>query len=374
MRLKLPAVLRRVVEAEKKKAVAMERARANRAAPADTTGKSGLTRPDSATLLAAMGLRMKGQWMNHPMHSAKSGQSERDWVKKSASAYESLFAQGGSLLRQEYSSEVIELLRPKTVLLRAGARQETFTGQLVIGRLNGGAVAEFVAEGKAPTISTLQTGAVILQGHKLMAIYEPSNDMLRNPSIDSAGTLASDLLAAMGIAADRAGFIGDGTGPNPKGIIKQVKAGQKVAGVALTQANVVNVIRFIDSLEQKVKASNLELEGNAPFWSFSSAVESALKALTFSGGNGFVYRDQLNEGKLNGKPVHITESLGNAYVFFGLAKQLYFGLDTTVGDILLDYAQPHFAEDLTMIKAISKVDWKLRHDTSFSYSDDVTLT
>jgi len=370
--MKFPRVLQRAIAAETTKAVAAERARLHAGAPAATSGKSDKG-PSRDELRLAMGLRLKSLWMHHPMHASKSAATDRDWVKKSASAFESVFSQGGSLLAQQYSSEVIELLRPRTVLLRAGARKEVFQGKLNIGRLNGGAVAEFVAEGKAPTISKIDTGAVILEGHKLMAIYEPSNDMLRNPSVDSAGTLADDLLAAMGIASDKNGFIGDGIGANPLGIVKQVKlATNKVAGVAITQANLANVIRFIDALEQRVKGSNLELEGNAPFWSFSSAVESALKSLTFTNG-GFVYRQQLEDGKLNGKPVFITESYGDNYFFFGLATQLYFGLDNKAGDIILDMSQPHFAEDLTMMKAISYVDWKLRHDRAFSFSDNVTL-
>jgi HK97 family phage major capsid protein len=307
------------------------------------------------------------------MHASKSDAAMHAWVKKNASAFESVFGQGGSLLSQEYSTEIIELLRPRTVLLRAGARKETYNGKLNIGRLNGGATAEFVAEGKGPTASKVETGAVILGSHKLMGIYEPSNDLLRNPSLDSAGLLADDMLAAMGVASDKAGFLGDGTGPNPLGITKQVKASNKVAGVAITQSNRANVIKFVDAMEQKVKASNLELEVNQPFWSFSSAVESALKGLYFENG-GWIFRNQLDQGKLNGKPVHVTEAYGDKHFFFGLASQIYFGMDTKAGDIILDMAQPHFAEDLTMIKAIMYVDWKLRHDTAVSYSDNVTLS
>ncbi|ATB41137.1 major capsid protein [Cystobacter fuscus] len=368
--MKFPAALQRVIAGEVAKAVAAQEATRTRTTPADTTGKGAAGKPDLRT---AIGLRMKSLWMHHPMHAAKSDASTQAWVKKSASAFESVFGQGGSLLAQEYSSEIIELLRPRTVLLRAGARKETYNGKLNIGRLNGGAVAEFVAEGQAPKTSKVETGAVILGSHKLMGIYEPSNDLLRNPSLDSAGLLADDLLSAVGVAADKAGVLGDGTGPNPLGITKQVKASNKVAGVAITQANRDNVITFVDTMEQRVKASNLVLEGNQPFWSFSSAVETALKGLRFDSG-GFIYRDQLDQGKLNGKPVHVTEAYGDNLFLFGLASQIYFGMDTKAGDIILDMAQPHFAEDLTMIKAIMYVDWQLRHNTAVSYSDDVTLS
>jgi HK97 family phage major capsid protein len=368
--MKFPAALQRAVDGSVEKAVAAHMAQSTRAAQADTAGKGQAVKPN---LRLAIGVRMKSLWGAHPMHAAKSTEAMHAFVKKSASAFEGVFGQGGSLLSQEYSSEIIELLRPSTVLLSAGARKETYNGKLNIGRLNGGATAEFVAEGKAPQTSKVETGAVVLGSHKLMGIYEPSNDLLRNPSVDSAGVLADDLLAAMGLAADKAGFQGDGSGPNPLGLIRQVKASNKVPGVAITQANKDNVIRFVDTLEQKVKASNLNLQGNQPFYTFSSAVETALKGLRFESG-GFIYRDQLEQGKLNGKPVFVTESNGDAFFFFGLASQVYFGMDNKLGDILLDMSQPHFAEDLTMMKAIMYVDWRLRHDTAISYADDVTLS
>ena len=368
--MKFPAAMQRAIDGAVAKAVAAQQAQRTQAAPADTSGKGAASKLDLRT---AVGLRLKGMWMNHGMHSAKSSANAKDWVKKSASAYEGVFGQGGSLLKEEFSGEVIELLRPGTVLLRAGSRKETYNGKLTIGRLNGGATAEFVAEATAPKTSKVETGAVVLGSHKLMAVYEPSNDLLRNPSIDSAGVLTDDLLAAMGIAADKAGFIGDGTGANPLGITKQVKASNKVAGVAITNANRSNVIKFIDTMEQRVKASNLPIEGNQPFWSFSSAVESALKGLYFENG-GWIFRDQLNQGKLNGKPTFVTEAYGDNHFFFGLASQIYFGMDTKAGDIIVDMSQPHFAEDLTMIKTIMYVDWKLRHDTSCAYSNNVTLS
>ena len=366
-----PKVFKRAIDAEVAKALAAARARDTASAPAATAGKS--SGDGKMNLRLALGLRLKGMWMNHPMHVAKSLDSHRDWVKKSAGPFESIFGQGGSLVRQEYSSEVIELLRPKTVLLKAGVRTETYEGQLNIGRLNGGAVAEYVAEGKAPTASKLETGAVILRSNKVMALYEPSNDQLRNPSVNSAQVLSDDLMQAIGTATDKAGFIGDGTGANPSGLVKQIHKDNKVAGVAITQANAANVIRFIDRFEQKVKSSNLELEGNAPFWTFSSAVEMALKGLTFGSG-GLIYREQLEQGKLNGKPVYVTEAYGDEYIFFGLASQYYYGQDVKAGgSIIVDMSQPHFAEDLTMIKALTYNDWKLRHNRAFAFSDDVTL-
>ena len=369
--MKFPSAMQRAIDAAVAKAVAADRAQRTQAAPAVVSGKSG---GDKLDMRMAVGMRVKHIWMHHPVFGSYAGDSAKAWVKKAASAYEGVFGQGGSLFKEEYSSEIIELLYPTTGLMRAGCRTETYVGKLNIGRLNGGATAEFVAETQAPKTSEVKTGAVVLGSHKLMAIYEPSNDFLRNPSVDGAGVLADDLFAAMGLAADKAGFMGDGTGPAPLGITKQVTASNKVAGVALTNANRSNVIRFVDSFEQKVKSSGLELESNRPFWSFSSAVESALKGLYFENG-GWIFRDQLNQGKLNGKPVIVTEAYGDNHFFFGLASQIYMGMDVKGGEnVILEMSQPRFTEDVTTLKAIMYIDWKLRHDTAVAYADNVTLS
>ncbi|MBM7117629.1 phage major capsid protein [Archangium primigenium] len=274
---KVPKALQKLVDASVQKAVAADRALRTQTAPADVSGKGAAGKIDMRT---AIGLRLKSLYMNHPLLGIQASDSEKAWVKKSASAYEGVYGQGGSLLREEYSSEIIEFLRPATALLRAGARTQTYVGRLTIGRLNGGAVAQFVSEAQAPTVSEVKTSAVVLGSHKLMGLYEPSNDLLRNPDIDSAGILSDDLFAAMGVASDQAGLLGDGTGPNPLGLLHQVKTANKVDGVAITNANRNNVIRFLDSFEHRVKSSNLSLEGNKPFWTFSSGVEMALKGLT----------------------------------------------------------------------------------------------
>ena len=115
--MKLPAAMQRAIDISTAKAVAAQLAQRTQAAPADVSGKGIIQKPD---MRLAVGLRLKGMWGNNPMFAAKSSDSDRAWVQKNASAYEGMYGQGGSLLKQEYSSEIIEMLRPQTALLRAG--------------------------------------------------------------------------------------------------------------------------------------------------------------------------------------------------------------------------------------------------------------
>jgi HK97 family phage major capsid protein len=363
----LPEFLKKRVEAEVAKRVSEEMARKNAnhsEAPREGGEKKSL---NPAETKVAVGLRLKQLWSDSPMAASTKDLKElKGWVTKAAGAYASVFGQGGSLLAEQYSSEIIELLRPRAVLVNH-ARGMNFDSTMNIGRLNGGAVAAFVDEGKAPPESNLDTGAVVLEGHKLMAIYDASNDLLRRPSVDAASILSDDLMQALATTADAKGYTGDGTGPNPVGIVKQVKTENKVTLLGeLRSSNITNVIDWIDALVQRVRKSNLPFQENDPFWSMSSKMEQRLKGLRDN--SGWVYRLELNDGMLAGHPVEVTENVSEDFITFGLGKQLVFGLD---GEMAIEMGYPEFKKDVTTIRGVQYVDWKLRHNSSFAYSDGV---
>jgi HK97 family phage major capsid protein len=369
----MPTLILPKTLAKKLRAAAIKTVSAERASRPDTGGSTrSLTANAPAErkqlVRIGMGMRLKSLWLANPAFGGQhANAAEKAWLQKNAAAYASVFGQGGSLLAEEYSSELIELLRNRAVLLEMGARAQSIEGKLNIGKLNGGAVVHMVDESEAPAASDLATGSVILEAKKAMGLLDASNDLLRRKSIDAAGLLADDMMQAMALKADEQGLLGSGKAGNCTGLFKQLAAGQKVAGVAITSANVGNVATFIDSLVQKVKASKIPFEGNSPGWIMSSKMESALMSLRDNA--GWVYRASLEQGKLAGHPVYVTETVGDSRLAFGLAAQLYFGVE---GDMLVSFAEPLFKQDVTTIRGIYKFDWKLRHDTAFSYSDNVT--
>ena len=370
MKLRLPKAMSKAINAAVAQRMAEESA-ARSSQPGSTTDQKNSGQSGKLDIRRAIGIRIKGLYANNPLVQAPP--ELREAVSKAASMYEGVYGQGGALIKQEYASEIIPLLRPRAVLLQAGAQVQPFTGKMNIGRLNGGATAQMVKEGQALTPATYGTDAVILDGHKCMALAEPSNDMLRNPDLDTAGTVTDDIMNAIAVKADALGFTGDGTGANPKGITKLVASGQKVSGVAITSANITSVIAMLNSLRQKVKSSNLPFEGNQPFWAFNARTEFALRGLRDTA--GYVFNDGMDNGVLQGHPFFSTENVADGYIFFGLASQLVFGLERGTGEggvPLIEMGTPNFNSDLTSFKAVMKFDWKLRYNTAFSYSDDVT--
>ncbi|HYI01368.1 phage major capsid protein [Hyalangium sp.] len=286
-----------------------------------------------------------------------------------------VFSEGGSLLPEYFSSEIIEVLRDTTVLLQAGARAQTISGKFNIGRLNAAATAQFVMPGNKPTIASPSTGAVILDPKKLMGLLETTGEMIRDPSWNGAEVLTADMFSALGVEADKQGIVGDGSGANPTGLVKQVKTANKNAQTAaFKQANLTSVIADLDKAERLVRESKIPFQGNSPGWVMTSKTLMALKSMR--DGAGWVFRQQLDAGTLNGYPVYVTDSIsgegtgGKDLIVFGLFSQLYMGEKDGVM-VEMDHSE-QFSNDIVVVRGISNLDWKVRHDSAFAVIDEIT--
>jgi HK97 family phage major capsid protein len=288
-----------------------------------------------------------------------------------------ILGQGGSLQPQFYSDEVIEVLRDFTVVLQAGARTQDVQGKFNIGKLNSLAVADFVNEGEEPTSPTPDTAMVTLDVKKLMGVLRATRHMILDPSWNGAETLTSDMMSALGSAADKNALVGNGTGPRPAGVYRQVATGQKNnATAAFTQANLTSIIADLDKAERLVRESKIPFQGNKPGWVFTSKTLMALKALRESG--IWTFRQQLDQGMLNGYPIYVTDSISGQGassgdpIFFGLWAQLYYGMQGGLDVSMSD--QQEFTKDNTFVKGVAYVDFKLRHQTAFAVIDAVAYS
>jgi HK97 family phage major capsid protein len=316
--------------------------------------------------LSLWGLRLKAAFARVPGAKGLNGEF-LPAVTKAIGALEGVFAQGGAFIPVQYSSETIEVLRDRAVLLAAGARTETYKGQFNIGKLNGGATGAWVPEGTAPTDSTLDTGNVILGAHKLMVVLDASNDSLRNPSFNSAYNVGSDMADAASVVLDQGGLFGTGNQNQPLGIPGQVVGGNTFA---IAGTSVQNKIDDLDKMVRVVMESKIPFQGNKPCWIMSSKTYMGLKSLRDNA--GWIFRSQLEADAptLNGYPVFRTDSIsGKNTLYFGLANQLYFGEETPLE---IQSAEPNFKADLTTFRGVLRGDWKLRHNTSWSVMTGVT--
>jgi|GEM_PF-3897745 len=372
----LPPSMQRAVDASVTRSV--EAAIASRpAAPAHTpiTGKDlqlDLSDESRQTKrFAALGLQMKKTYFER----AKAiGLDKEERFKtlgafleraKSVSHFASVFAQGGAFVQETVSTELVELTRPFSILMKAGVRTISGYGsRLRMGTIDEGVKVFWVAEGEPAQASGIKDGALVLTAHKLMALARLSNDLLRLATVDASALVGKDMAAALSLEVDVTGI--KGTGPKrPNGVRAQMAAGQRTATNGTTSAQKID---DTDDVMRAVEKGHIPggLVSNNGFYYSSTDTYYSLRKLRDT--NGWVFpelRDASNP-TLNGFPYFRSETLSDDEVLgFGLAGQLIFGeavpLETAMGESSND-----FSADMVTMRAITEVDWLLRYSKAFS--------
>jgi len=190
------------------------------------------------------------------------------------------FTAGGVFVPEEMSSEIIELLRPTSVVRAAGPRiQPMETGVMSIPRMTGGASAEWLGESQAQNASQPTTGSLQLVWKKLRATVPVSNEMLRFATTNVDEMVRNDAVQALGTKQDVAFIRGDGTEYSPRGLknwanFSEASAGDTLANIdedildlinALDTSDVTSVNRaFIMSARDHNKLRQLRTDQDVP--------------------------------------------------------------------------------------------------------------
>ncbi len=287
-------------------------------------------------------------------------------------------ASGGFLVPQEFSREIIEMLMSQAVVRRSGATVLPMNSNVLnIPRLASGAQATYIGENTnivktEPTFEQIQ-----LSAKKLAALVPISNDLIRDSSPAADAVVRNDLVNALALREDLAFLRDDGTSNKPKGILNWVNASNKFNANATI--NTANVIADLGKARRLVIASNARMV--RPCWYISARTEGFLMTLTDANSN-FVFRSEMIQGKLLGYPyfvsTQIPENLGagtnESEVYFGDAVDAVIGEnEQLIVDVSTEAAYHDgtnvvaaFSLDQTVIRAIARHDFALRHDKSYS--------
>ena len=293
---------------------------------------------------------------------------------------------GGVLVPENLSSEVIELLRPKSVVRKLGARTLPFdNGNVTIPRLKGGAIVGYIgADSDMP--ATEQTfDDLKLSAKKMAALVPIANDLIKyagvNPNVDQI--VVGDLTAAIGAREDKAFIRDDGSANTPKGLRFWALASNvlKASDGSTLQKIETDLGKAILALE------NADANLTQPGWIMAPRTFRFLEGLR--DGNGNKVYPELANGMLKGYPVGKTTqvpiNLGEA----GKESEIYF---TDFGDVFIgeeetleiDYSKEAtykdgdgnvisaFQRDQTLIRVIAKNDFGPRHVEAMSVLSGVT--
>jgi HK97 family phage major capsid protein len=286
---------------------------------------------------------------------------------------------GGFLVKDEMATEIIELLRPASIVRSFNPMMVSMTGgSLTMEKVTGGATAEYIGEGDDAPVTQQTFGQIVLTWKKLAAIVPISNDLLRKSSTDVDRIVRNDLIAAFAQREDRAFLRSTGSVHTPRGLRYQAIANNVFAS---TQAGGAATLAEVDGDLSKMllRLRNANARMRNVGWMMSPRSEYYLMGLVNTSGQ-YVFRDEMNNGTLRKYPyktsTEIPDDLGTgndesevylvdfSEVVIADSEQITLSMseEATYNDG--GTLRSAFSRDQTLMKAIAEHDLGLRHDGS----------
>jgi len=329
-------------------------------------------------------------------------------------------ASGGFIVPPDYVNEIIELLRPKAVVRSSGPRTLPMPrGTMTLPGQASAATASYGNEQKPIASSQPSLKSITATFKKLTALVPVSNDMMRYADPAADAFVRDDLVKVLGLREDLAFILGDGTAETPMGFLqfanRLVAQAGGTAGAWSTSGNSTLAVNgadpanstggnFITSNETPTLATvQAELGGAANrldsaqvaddkrVWFMTPRSRNFLYDVTNSLGE-YVFRDELNQGKLRNYPIKVTSQIGNNYydangshtdcsLVFLVEMDDAMILDSMSLELAVSRegtyvdgngtTQSAFQSDQTIIRAITEHDFQMRHDHSVAVIQNV---
>ena len=163
---------------------------------------------------------------------------------------------GGALIPENLHSELIELLRPRTIVRKLGARSVPLpNGNLSMPRMSGGATSSYVGEGVDAKATGGSFDDVKLSAKTIITLVPMSNQLIGSAGYNVEQLVLGDMIAAMGSREDKAFLRDDGSNNTPTGFKKvATDAGRTIAWTGT--ADLATIDAYLDSLILKLMSSD----------------------------------------------------------------------------------------------------------------------
>ncbi len=281
---------------------------------------------------------------------------------------------GGFAVPMPVLEPIIPFLYNRVAVRQLGATvYDLPNGNASIPRVNISSAASYVGEA-APAVETGPTlGSMKLSVKKLMALVPLSNDLIKSNSVNYEATVAQDLVNVMNIKADQQSLYGTGVQDTPTGL---QNLGVQTAGTSSTPLDGDVPFAIVGLLDQ----ANVPMI--SPGWIVNGKTKAWLNNLKTSTG-AYIFRDEISRGELAGYPIVMSNQL--TYTSSGTYSDFVFGdfSEFAWGEqTLLELEQSReatykdsngnlqsaFANDLTLIRSISRHDFNVKHAVSFVFA------
>ncbi len=293
------------------------------------------------------------------------------------------FTAGGFMIPPEFAAGIIELLRARTIVRAAGARILPMnSGTLTLRKQTGASTATYVGESQNITKTEPTGGQIVMTAKKLAAIVPISNDLLTFQSGPSADEFVrDDLVMQIAIREDQAFIRDDGLSDTPKGLRYWALAANITAtnGTTATQVE-LDCKELIDALE----SANVRMI--APVWLMAPRSKNHLINLRDANGNLIFPEIRGSAPSLYSYPVFTTTNIPTnlstnqsevylvdmADVIIGEASGLEIAVDTSASYVESGSLVSAFSRDETLMRAITRHDFAVRHEESIAIKTGVT--
>jgi HK97 family phage major capsid protein len=298
------------------------------------------------------------------------------------------FTAAGSLVPPEFAAEIIELLRSATIVRRAGARVLPMNnGTLTINKQTGAATASYVGESRDITASEPTTGQIVLTAKKLAALVPISNDLLLYTAGDTADEFVrDDLVQVISLREDLAFLRDDGNQDKPKGIRNWAVAANLQAQTGTSAAQIEGDLKtLLNNLEQ------VDVRMINPAWFMAPRSRNALRVLRDASSGELVYPEVTgNNPTIYGHPVFVSTQVPTnlgagtnesevylvdmADCIIGESSTLEIAVDSSASYLDSGTLVSAFSRDETLMRAIARHDFAVRHEESIAILTGVTWT
>lgn len=242
-------------------------------------------------------------------------------LTKALEAYDA--ESGGFLVPTPVSSEIIEILRPTSVVMRAGPRLlQIPNGNYSFNIQSVSAVAYYVGECMPVTPSNPKFGRQKLIAHRLNVLVPICNDFLRYTGPDVDAFIREDMVNVLATKTDQAFLRGNGVQDSPKGFRYMAIPGnvrpRTLDGGSVT---IDSVVHDLITMQTDLRLRNIPLARGAWFMEprtlgFMQMLQNGLGLDRFPSLQGA-------NPTLNGMPVFSTTNIPNNLGVAGDEAEIY---------------------------------------------------
>ena len=223
-------------------------------------------------------------------------------------------ATGGALIPQAFSSEIIELLRARAVVRRAGPRiYSTPGGNLTIPRATSASIAAYQGELDEVVSSQPAYDDLQLNAKKMTALVPVSNDLLRRPPVNLDELIRNDFIEAVALREDIAFLTGDGSLGGPVGLVNHVPPSNTIVAMPLIGMSNAQIVTTVVGLLRGMQAilRNSMCRMIRPTWIGGPGAFELFRGLRDDMG-GFLFETEMGAGQtarlsLSGDPAAPNE-------------------------------------------------------------------